>query len=111
MRILLDENLPKRLRFRLVSRIGISDVKTVREMNWNGRKNGELLGLLTFNGFEVLITADKSLYKQQNLDKFAVTVIVLNVRTTKYQDIQPILPKLYDLLDNLPIGKVIIIDP
>ncbi|WP_158552522.1 DUF5615 family PIN-like protein [Spirosoma telluris] len=111
MKILLDENLPKRLRFRLLSRHGITDVKTVREMGWNGRKNGELLGLLTFNGFDILITIDKSLYKQQNLAKFAVTVIVLNVKTTKYQDIQLTLPKLYDLLHERPNGKVVIIDP
>jgi hypothetical protein len=89
MKILLDENMPKKVRFRLLERPCVTEVKTVREMEWNGRKNGELLGLLTLHGFTVFITIDKSLYKQQNLNKFSITVIVLNVKTTKYEDIQP----------------------
>ena len=45
MKILLDENIPKRLRFRLQGRPGITDVKTMKEMSWNGKTNGELLSL------------------------------------------------------------------
>lgn len=111
MKILLDENVPKKLRFRLKSRPGVTDVQTVRDMGWNGRKNGELLGLLTLNGFNLLITIDKSLYKQQNLDNFPVTVVVLNVKTTKYEDIQPIFSQLFNTILSPPPGKVIILTP
>lgn len=111
MKILLDENIPKRLRFRVQGRTGITEVKTINEMGWNGKTNGELLGLLTANGFEVLITLDKSLYQQQNLTNFSVTVILLRVKTNKYEDIRPILPQLFDSLRERPEGKLIVLPP
>ncbi len=55
MKILLDENLPRKLK----DLIPEHDVHTVVEMKWAGTKNGELLTLLYTNGFDVLITADK----------------------------------------------------
>ena len=45
MNILLDENLPKQLKADFGSDY---DVKTVRDMGWLGKKNGELLGLNCF---------------------------------------------------------------
>ena len=43
MKILLDENLPKQLK----ADFGPDyDVRTVRDMGWMGKKNGELWGLL-----------------------------------------------------------------
>lgn len=111
MKILLDENIPKRLRFRVQGRTGIAEVKTINEMGWNGKTNGELLLLLTSNGFNVLITLDKSLYQQQNLTNFSVTVILLRVKTNKYEDIQPVLPQLFDSLRERPEGKLIVIQP
>jgi len=45
MKILLDENLPKQLKVDF----GIDyDVKTVRDMGWLGKNNGELLELIVF---------------------------------------------------------------
>lgn len=44
MRILLDENLPTGLKYHFESAF---EVKTVRDMSWLGKKNGELLGLAT----------------------------------------------------------------
>ena len=49
MRILLDECVPRRLRRELPGH----DVHTVPEMGWAGKKNGELLQLMTGQGFEV----------------------------------------------------------
>ena len=42
MRILLDENIPTKLKLDFGNEY---EVKTVRDMNWLGKKNGELLGL------------------------------------------------------------------
>ena len=57
MKILLDENLPKQLK----TDFGPDyDVKTVRDMNWLGKKNGELLGLIVFNGFDFFVTSTKT---------------------------------------------------
>ncbi len=45
MKILLDENLPKKLKVDFGTE---HEVKTVRDMGWLGKKNGELLGLIVF---------------------------------------------------------------
>lgn len=74
MKILLDENIPAKVKFDF----GDShDVFTVRDMDWLGKKNGELLGLATFNEFDVFITLDRNLKNQQNLDRFKIILILL----------------------------------
>jgi predicted nuclease of predicted toxin-antitoxin system len=62
MRLLLDENLPKRLK----SDFFDHEVFTVREKGWNGIKNGELMQLMLENNFDALLTFDKNLQHQQN---------------------------------------------
>ena len=47
MRLLLDENLPKRLKLDFPEH----EIFTVRDKKWNGIKNGELLKLLLDNSF------------------------------------------------------------
>jgi predicted nuclease of predicted toxin-antitoxin system len=42
MRLLLDENLPKRLKTDFVEH----EIYTVRDKGWNGIKNGQLLQLM-----------------------------------------------------------------
>lgn len=69
-------------------------------MKWLGKKNGELLGLAAFNGFDVVITLDKNLKNQQNLDKVSLTFIVLLVKNNKPETIQPFVQKIKILLMN-----------
>lgn len=107
MRVLLDENLPKRLKYRLLEQN--HDASTAREMGWDGKKNGELLGLLTFSGFEVLITSDKNLIHQQNLDKFKVSVLLLNIKANRYPYIQPLLDAILQTLSSELTERFIII--
>jgi predicted nuclease of predicted toxin-antitoxin system len=95
MKILLDENLPTKLRFDFGKE---NEVYTVRAMKWNGKKNGELLELMTSNGFHVFITMDKNLYFQQNVEKFPITVFVLSAENNKHQTIQPFVYKVEQLL-------------
>lgn len=62
MRLLLDENLPKRLKLDFREH----EIFTVRDKQWNGFKNGELLKILLDNSFDALLTYDKNLQHQQN---------------------------------------------
>lgn len=71
MRLLLDENLPKRLK----SDFPLHEIYTVREKEWNGIKNGELLKLMLAAGFDALLTFDKNLQNQQNFSKYTITVL------------------------------------
>lgn len=63
MKLLIDENLPKRLKQDFVEH----EIFTVRDKGWNSKKNGELLELMTAENFDVLITFDQNLEHQQNL--------------------------------------------
>ena len=57
MKILLDENLPQRLRTMLPGH----DVATVNFMGWKGVENGELLKRAASHGFDVMVTQDAGL--------------------------------------------------
>ncbi len=89
MKILIDENLPLKLK---ESFGAAHEVFTVREMNWLGKRNGELLGLMTLDGFEAFIMMDKNLPKQQNLNKFAITIFVLVGVNNKLETLQALVP-------------------
>ena len=95
MKILLDENIPAKVKFDFGS---VHIIKTVRDMKWLGKKNGELLGLMTFNGFDFFITLDRNLKKQQNLERFNIKIILLLASNSKHQTLQPFIQKLKLLL-------------
>ena len=57
MKLLLDENLPKRLKLDFPEH----DMYTVSDNGWNGKTNGELLKLLVPNNFDILFAFDKNL--------------------------------------------------
>ncbi len=54
MVLLLDENLPKKLRIEF----GGHETFTVREMGWSGVSNGALLRLMTEKNFDASKTTD-----------------------------------------------------
>ncbi len=97
MKILLDENLPAKVKYDFGEG---HEVSTVRDMGWLGKKNGELLGLAAFNGFDIFITLDKNLKHQQNLNKFDLKFILLLTNDNKHQTIQPFIPKVKVLLQS-----------
>jgi hypothetical protein len=68
-------------------------------MGWLGKKNGELLGLMVFDGFDFFITLDKNLKHQQNLSKFEITISILLAKNSKHQTLQPLVTKVKQLLD------------
>ena len=72
MKILLDEGVPKTIQKRL-SKLSISNVE---DMGWRGIKNGALLDLMT-GQFQILVTTDKNLSFQQNLEKRQISVVIL----------------------------------
>ena len=83
MKILLDECVTKRLKQHLQE----YEVFTVTQMQWNGLKNGKLLTECVNHRFEIVLTIDKNLMFQQNLDKYPVTIAVLNSLTSKIEEL------------------------
>ena len=106
MQLLLDENLPKRLKFDFPNH----KVYTVREKGWNGIKNGELLKLMLEDNFNVLLTFDKNLQYQQNFSKYPITVFVLTALNNTYKILSLLTSQVNDILqqEELLSGPVII---
>lgn len=95
MKILLDENMPAKVNYDFGEG---HQVMTVRDMGWLGKKNGELLGLAAFDGFDIFITLDKNLKNQQNLGKVDLKFIVLLARDNKHNTLQPYIDQVKMLL-------------
>lgn len=107
MKILLDENLPKKLKLEFS---GEHEIFTVREKGWNGRKNGELLGLMTLEGFDAFITIDKNLQYQQNISKFPITLFILDAPNTKIGTLLPYIENLKLVLNETKENQIQIIE-
>ena len=101
MKILLDENLPAKLKYDFGEN---HTAYSVRDMDWLGKKNGELLKLAVINKFDVIITLDKNLKHQQSILKFEINFIILLATDSKHQTLQPFMEKVKSSLDgdNLP---------
>ena len=106
-KILLDENLPKKLKFRFGKEF---EVLTVPDLQWNSLKNGELLQAMQENNFAVLITVHENLRFQQNLDKFNIIVIVLNAKDNRYETTLPFVKKIIYQIQKNQNDKYIWID-
>jgi predicted nuclease of predicted toxin-antitoxin system len=103
MKILLDENLPKQLK---VDFGPDYDVTTVRDMGWLGKKNGELLGLIVFNGFDFLVTIDKNLRHQQNLDRIELKIFLLLAINNRRETLQVLVEKIKDKIKEGTLQKI-----
>ena len=94
MKLLLDENLPKRLKEDFPEH----EIYTASEKGWTGISNGRLLELLIEDKFDALITFDRNLQHQQNFSRYSIAVIVLNATDNRYQTLKRVIPKVKELL-------------
>ena len=97
MKILLDECVDQRLAREFVEH----EVKTVEQMGWKSKQNGELLSLAEKH-FDIFVTTDRNLSFQQNIRRFTVAVAVLAAPTNRLDDLRPLVP---ELLKHLPLLK------
>lgn len=104
MKILIDECLPRRLKNALPD----YEVKTVPEAGWAGKKNGELLRLMT-GVFDVFITIDNNLEHQQQLQNMPISFVVLSAKNNKLETLLPLMAIVQTALQTLQPGQVIIV--
>lgn len=100
MRVLLDEDVPHPL----VRALPDHDVRTVAGLGWSGIKNGELLNLVDKNQFDVFLTGDKNLRKQQRLKNRPFAVVVLSA--INWTVIRKHLPTIAQAVDTARPGTV-----
>ena len=103
MRILLDENVPRKLCFRFGE---AHEVSTVPEIGWAGTKNGALLARAD-GRFDVLVTVDTNLEFQQNLSGLTISVIVVEAISNTYEDVVVHIPAILSALESLSNGTVV----
>lgn len=104
MKILLDESLPRKLK----NDFGTNhQVYTVRDKGWLGQKNGTLLKLMMEEGFDILVTVDRNLPYQQNMERLSITIFVLCAFNNRRETLAQLIPKLFNRLEEGNLQNVI----
>ena len=102
MRVLLDECLPRKLKRDLAGH----DTRTVPEMGWASKENGDLLGLAAGH-FDVFLTVDRNLSYQQDMGRFNIAVVVLVARGNRLADLRPLMPQVLEVLAEIRPGQLL----
>ena len=104
IRVLLDEDLPTRLRHHFGEGV---QTQTVEYRGWKGLENGALLEAITAAGnVDVLVTADRKMPSQQNLSARPFAVAVLRPTRKRLPELLVLVPELLRILPSLQPGQV-----
>ncbi len=103
MRLLLDENLDRRLKRFFGEK---HDVLTVQERGWSGREKGELIGLAKHE-FDALVTMDQGIPHQQNLAELDLIILLLEAQSNRLADLTPLVPEAEEALKGAQPGDVL----
>ena len=100
-KVLLDENLPRKLKWSLNA-----EVITVPERGWGGVKNGQLLRQASAE-FDALITMDKGIEYQQDLSGVELCLIILSAVSNDIDDLRPLIPLINSAFADVKPGLII----
>ena len=105
MRVLLDENVDRKLKRSFDSE---HEVVTVREHGWSGKKNGDLLSSAEAE-FDVLFTLDTNMRYQQNLPEYNLAIVLVTAVSNKQSVIEPAMPEVNRLLPTVRPGLLYVV--
>lgn len=103
MRLLLDENLPRKV-VRLLA--PEAEAVTVEQRGWDGKTNGELLAL-AHDEFDAFLTMDKGIEHQQNIAELDLIVVLVRARSNAIEDIAPLVDGIKVVLTSSRPGTVV----
>jgi predicted nuclease of predicted toxin-antitoxin system len=101
MRLLLDENLPRKLIPLLAA-----EVEAVAQQEWRGKENGELIALAE-REFDALATMDQGIPHQQNLGEVDLTILLLEAPSNRLTDLAPLVDEAKAVLAEAHPGEVL----
>jgi len=104
MKVLLDECVTHYLK----PEFGGHEVFTIEDAGFKGLKNGQLLAAAS-GKYDVLVTVDQNLRYQQNLANFSLAIIVLKAGRSTYAMLQPLMPKVLDVLRAIKPSELIVV--
>ena len=107
MKLLLDECLPRKLKF-FFSERG-HHCTTVREAGFGSKENGELLALAEGN-YDVLVTIDKNIRHQQNMTGRHIAILIIRAPSNDISDIEPRISEALVALQSIQSGQIVEID-
>ena len=96
MRILLDEDFPRRLGKHLADH----EVSTVQQNGWSGLMNGKLLALAATR-FDVFLTMNGNLEYQQSLASLPIAVLVVQAVSSRIEHLEPVVPAILRELNHV----------
>jgi predicted nuclease of predicted toxin-antitoxin system len=105
MRVLLDENVDRRLKRLFDDEF---EVETVTERGWSGKSNSELLRMAE-QEFDALITMDRNMEHQQDLSRFKLGVVLITAKSNQRSDVEPALPEVNRALKRIQSGKLAVV--
>lgn len=106
MRILLDNCVPYRAK-RLFEG---HDVQHTTDLSWEELSNGRLLAAAAGERFDVMLTVDKKIKFEQNLDRLPLTVIEIDTSDSRFAAIEIIAIQLHDAMKFVNRFRFISID-
>ena len=102
MKILIDENLPRKLAGHLEGH----HCRNVAECGWSGTKNGALLALAD-PLFDALLTLDKNIPYQQDLKTLRIALLIIRARSNRIQDLLKVIPECLATLERIQPRQVV----
>lgn len=97
MRVLLDNCV----NVRFARSLSGHEVFHARSMGWEGLADGRLLSVAEAAGFDVLVTVDKNIDRQQNLASRRICLITLDAGSITLQGLLPMEPRLAEALGRI----------
>ena|ERR1035437_8080776 len=105
MKILLDEYITKLLKSHLANHT----VFTVANMNWLGKKNGNLMKSAVVEGFDILLTIDKNLQFQNNMKDYEITLVIFDSQNSKIETLIDFIPIFEMQINSFEKGKIYVL--
>ena len=101
MRVLLDENLPRKLKNGIMA-----EATTVPERGWAGTKNGALLKLAAAE-FDVMLTMDRGIAFQNSLRGLELCILVISAASNDIDTLLPLLPEINGAILKAEPGRIL----
>ena len=105
MKFLLDECLPVDFRHSFPGH----DAHSVEWAGLKGKKNGELLLAAEGAGYQVLLTVDQGIPRQQTMLGRKLSIILIRSRTNQMEDLLPLAPAIIQALEVIQPGESVLI--
>lgn len=106
MKVLLDNCIDWRIRRFFPSH----DITHAKDLGWANLSNGRLLAEAAKTGFAVMITVDKKIKYEQNLDRLPLTVIEIDLADSRHASIKAIASKISEALSQVEQFRFMSID-